>query len=293
MKNWFLVGCVLVLGTLTGAEVILSSVGDVPIAPGEGSSFDFRNGPTIQSVKPESFGCGLLGGLKIRDAVPDSDEVIVIGDVVSVNMIGVTGLDEAARYHKTFEPTGWYRIGIRVRKEIKGCMGVRNFSFPAANNRILACIDGWWPYYRGMTLKIGLKRTDGKWVVSHKVPVLPYSPYSSDRIRISSSDRDLQWELGDDGIFPYAAISNAVALASQKLFVRFDNHTVVAFASGRAMISGDFGDFYDFGMTSRIHVWCDPKKGNPLYWKNMWLTDSIPCDSDYVVLHEWQAGKGN
>lgn len=280
-----------VAGTLYGTDHVWSSVGNAPVTTEGWKIIDFQGWPTTRRKSDGGIYCGLLGGRKIADAVPETDDVIVICDVVSVGMTALTGLDEGDRLGFCRTATCCYRVGVRVRKEIKGSLGTRNFAFPESNDYMFSGIPGEWVYYKGITLKIGLRKVDGRYVVAHKVPVQAYPPFGADDLQLFMGIYEFMWDKGAPGI-PYETVSNAVGTAAQSLILCYGDHTVVAFTSGKAKITGDFCQFYDFGETAMVRVWCVAGRGNLDYWRRSWLADPIVREvCGNFVLYEVKDGK--
>lgn len=280
-------------GILLGMEYIMADGGDAPVTTEGWKVIDFQGWPTTRRAERGKDSRYSLDLEPMSDALFETDDVIVICDVVSVVMTALTGLDEADRYFEGAASTCHYRVGVRVRKEIKGSLGTRSFAFAAskAGNYARYTCPGDWVYYRGITLKIGLRKVGGRYVIVHRIPVEAYPPFRVDGLQVFRTVNEFSSREEIPGM-PYETISNAVGTAEQSLILHYGDHTVVAFTSGRAKITGDFGKCYDFGSTAMVRVWCMAGRGNLDYWRRSWLADPIVWEEcGNFVLYEVKDGK--
>ena len=283
----------LVAVSLYGMDHVRSDVGNAPVTTEGWKVIDFQGWPTTRRAEGKKDSRYILEQKPMSDALFETDDVIVICDIVSVGMTALTGLDEAERYGERAASTCHYRVGVRVRKEIKGSLGTRSFAFAAskASDYARFTCPGDWVYYRGITLKIGLRKAGGRYVIVHRVPVQAYPPFRRDGLQMFRTVNEFSSWGGMPGM-PYETISNAVGTAAQSLILRYGDHTVVAFTSGNAKIKGDFGEFYDFGETAMVRVWCVAGRGNLDYWRRSWLADPIVWNMcENFVLYEVKDGK--
>ncbi len=239
-------------------------------------TFDFREEPT--AGKPVCAG-GIYEFIhrNVDEVIPKDQSIVVVADVISVTLIAVTGLDCETRFNRGFDdPRAWYRVSVHVRKVEKGAFENRWFSFPVSQNASLdANLQGGWLFYRGITLKLGLKDVKGGYALNYAVPVSPYPPYSTMGIRIYGCSNENMLE--DDIFSREDGIRKLLNADTRPLAIQFGDHTLAVFQRGVELlseqVSGEKKAFYDFGVSSRVDVWIKDGSGNEKYWSNSWFAD--------------------
>lgn len=236
--------------------------------------FDEEDRPS-RSVRPYEESVNRLPRLKEDfDCRTDDVDAVVIVDVLDVQLVEVSGFERAGRYSGGFENadcTAVYDVVVDVRKIEKGGLASDWYVIEVPCKWSDLLYQGSFLYYRGMTLRIGLKRQDQLWVICEELPVLPYPPYSGTDVKLSGGCLT-----GDD----FSAKEKG---RLSPLVVEYDRHTKVEYSSGGVVCHGRYGTFSDFGVASKVKVLEVKEGGDKSFWEHAWFMqedgDYDPCRS--------------
>ena len=192
-------------------------------------------------------------------------DVIAVVDVVDVQLVNVNGFDRIRLYPTCSEECiADYSIRMDIRSIEKGVVD--------AGSLILAARRRWsefgcysWLYYRGMTLRIGLRRNDYGYVLVNIHPVIPYEPFSEDDVIVSGGFRTGRtWKEMQEGKL-------------SPLVVQYGGHTKVEFLHGEIINCGHCGSFPDFGVTASVKIVELSDDSNKEYWEDAWFVEYDEC----------------
>ena len=206
------------------------------------------------------------------DATPiwgfESCDIVLVVDVVDVQLMNVGGFDRVRLYpSSTEECVAEYSIRMDIRSAERGLINAESL-FLTARRRWLDFGCGSWLYYRGMTLRIGLRSNGSDYSLVNVLPVMPYEPFSEEDVFVSGGGRiGKDWKEFQEG-----------KMAS--LMVQYGSHTKVEFVHGDIVNCGPCGSFPDFGITSRVKVVELLEGSNREYWEDAWFLAIDECHVD-------------
>jgi hypothetical protein len=192
-------------------------------------------------------------------------DVIAVVDVVDVQLMNVGGFDRVRLYPASSEEcVAEYCIRMDIRFVEKGSFSADSV-FLTARRRWLNFGCRSWLYYRGMTLRIGLRSNGSDYSLVNAFPVVPYEPFPEDGVSVSGGCRiGKDWREVQEG-----------KLAP--LMVQYGSHTKVEFVHGDIVNCGPCGSFPDFGITSRVKVVELLEGSNREYWEDAWFVEIDEC----------------
>ena len=213
-------------------------------------------------------------------------EASVIADVDTATLSSVFGLEKSLASGEA-HPVGHYRVSLLVRESLLGDAPANRLVFTAKTDATNATVDGHWLFYRGMSLKVGLRKTKDGYSISRIEPVLPYPPYTTDNIVVcAADDGDCRCAIPSDSRFSliYGGFD---AVERGRVTILYGDHTRADFRSRRNLIEGPCGTLPDFGANSWVLVWTHGQGSRLDYWCNAWFADGRslrPCEHalDYV-----------
>ena len=268
-------------------SLIITNYGS-PISTDRFAFYDFVDRPVV-GMCPYGIG-GIPEVLRFPLSSFEYGEAQVIADVMAINLVAVNRLDGnrvGSFYHDG--AAGWYRVEFKTRKVIAGKFKERWFSTVV---RYGACQNldwGSWMFFRGVTLRLRLRREHGKWILEQGVPVLPYEPFDSG-VRAYFHEYSLKYEktFAPD---PSTRVEVTEENQSEPIFaLKYGEHTFVRFPKGKVVAKIAMKpevDFYDFGETGTIKVWFKGSEANRDYWKYAWFADAPIGCPPRVELHEF------
>ena len=232
-------------------------------------------GTTPDEPKPVAllFGSDVNVGLDNRAGT--NVDVSVVADVETVTLSSVSGLEkviaaggaEEDAEERGIRPIGHYRVSLLVRTALVGDAPANRLVFTAKTGAANATVGGHWLFYRGMTLKVGLRKAKKGFSVCRIEPVLPYPPFTTDGIVVCDAEvsRESRFSLVDRD---FAAVDRG------SLTVLYGDHTRVDYFSDRSLIEGCCGMLPDFGLNAWQRVWTHGKEARLDYWRNAWFADT-------------------
>lgn len=194
-------------------------------------------------------------------------DVAAIVEVVDVQLIGVTGFNYSRNHYNDYPGTrAEYHIRLDVRKVEKGEL--------SSDICVLECrqfrreFESWaWPYYPGVTLRVGLQYYNGKLHLIEQSIVEPYPPYSDAGVSVSGG----RMIRGPNGL------CDDQEGRLEPLVVNYGSHTKVEFRHGDIITSGVRATFADFGVTSKFRILELNDGANKAYWESVWYTPKDQC----------------
>ena len=210
-------------------------------------------------------------------------EVEVIADVESVSLAGVrfgSEWPEQSESDEEFSPrqtVGTYQVTALVRKTVKGELKAERLIFPVeklAANQYNEDEHGRWGFFRGMTLKLGLRRTADGWSVCAVRPALPYPPYSTENITLWNK------EFPPDGRFKCCNLSMDVEVSDGLLAIQYGDHTFVRFIARSVAARCFDGEFPDYGGSVVHSVYLYGAGSDTNFWADAWFTDGPMAEID-------------
>ena len=201
-------------------------------------------------------------------------DVSVVADVETVTLSSVSGLEkvvaaggaEGDASERGVLPVGHYRVSLLVRTALVGDASANRFVFTAKTDEQNATVGGHWLFYRGMTLKVGLRKAKKGLSVCRIEPALPYPPFMTDDIVVCDAEvsKESRFSLVDRD---FGSVDRG------SLTVLYGNHTRVDYFSDRNLIEGYCGTLPDFGVNAWLRVWTHGKEARLDYWRNAWFAD--------------------
>ena len=201
-------------------------------------------------------------------------EVSVIADVETVTLSSVSGLEkivvaggvDGGTGEQGLFPVGHYRVSLLVRTALVGDAPANRLVFTAKTGAKNATVGGHWLFYRGMTLKVGLRKTKDGFSICRLEPVLPYPPYTTDDVVVCGKD-----------VPPTSRFSLFIrflaAVDHGGVTVLYGDHTRADYFSLCNLIEGHCGILPDFGGHSWVYVLTHGKDSKLDYWRNAWFAD--------------------
>lgn len=247
----------------------------------EGQRLPFKNDKLETSVvvsnekSPGHDPAGTSGG---------SVDVVVIADVENVFFESLSNLnpscvkDISPHSYAPIVPVATYRVELLARKVEKGDFPFQRLAFVADPKEHRGTFNGGWPFYRGMTLGVGLGTVDGALRVRKVWPVLPYAPFSSAELAWSFSP-DGDSSLGTRSRFELneRAANRRPAGAIAGLAVAYGHQALAKFLVTKNGIEGAYGSFPDYARETRMEVWTASEGAEPDYWRTAWFADDASC----------------
>lgn len=218
------------------------------------------------------FGADRKVGLDNR--VGTNVEASVIADVETVTLSSVSGLEKVIAAGGTdgdangrgVFPIGHYRVSLLVRTALAGVTSANRLVFTAKTGAANATVGGHWLFYRGMTLKVGLRKTKDDFSICRIEPVLPYPPYTTDNVVVCEKEIPAASRFSLIGRWFDAVERGGVSIL-------YGDHTRAEYFSHRNLIEGSCGTLPDFGAQSWVCAWTHGKGANLEYWRNAWFAD--------------------
>lgn len=280
---------------LHGMSLISSSCLDSgTLAFSDGMCFDMPHPPTVSSPYGADDAIGETGAHgtanECGSASPvecgnnDANHAYIVGDIVSMNLISIVGLDQATRFDCSMSRVAWYRVSVHVRK----CMGdfpcAKFVSFPVAY--VERAPE--WVYFKGMTLGFDAAKVDGVWRIVSASLVVPYPPFGKEGIKAyfdrSESERGevlsfcKKCGLNDDGNRPIALI-------------RYPNGITILYRAGVQVTSEEYiGRFFDF-TNSELYVDVGFAPESASYLENSWISEARNGNEPFARRLDIQSGK--
>lgn len=210
-------------------------------------------------------------------------EIEVIADVESASLAGVrfgSQWPEQSESDEEFSPrqtVGTYQVTALVRKTVKGELKAGRLVFSVeklAASQYNEEEHGRWWFFRGVTLKLGLRRTADGWCVCVVRPALPYPPYSTEDIALWNK------EFPPDGRFKCCDISMDGKVQDGLLTIQYGDHTLVRFIARSVAARCFDGAFADYGGSVVHSVYAYGAGSDTNYWANAWFADDTSGESD-------------
>ena len=251
-----------------------------------------RYGFHLSFLTPEQAAVILESGPDLAVACqpdPEADAgVEVIADVESVSLVGIrfgsewpekpeSGEEDGASEFSSRQTVGTYQVTALVRKTVKGELHAERLIFPVekpAANQYNEDEHGRWGFFRGMTLKLGLRRTADGWSVCAVRPALPYPPYSTENITLWTM------EFPPDGRFKCCDISMDGKVQDGLLTIQYGDHTLVRFIARSVAARCFDGEFPDYGGSVVHSVYAYGAGSDTNYWADAWFTDGSMAEID-------------
>lgn len=220
---------------------------------------------------------------------PEADaEVEVIADVESVSLVGIRfgsewpekpecGEEDGDSEFSSRQTVGTYQVTALVRKTVKGELHAERLIFPVEKPAANQCNEdehGRWGFFRGMTLKLGLRRTADGWSVCAVRPALPYPPYSTENITLWTK------EFPPDGRFKCCNLSMDGKVQDGLLTIQYGDHTLVRFIARSVAARCFDGEFPDYGGSVVHSVYLYGAGSDTNYWADAWFTDGPTAEID-------------
>lgn len=196
----------------------------------------------------------------------------LIADVESVKLQSLSHLDdesfdkpESIYSDSLGSAHANYLVTMRVREPNPDTGDLARFSFPVIHGRTTLAAEDAWLFFRGMTLSIGFASSNGVERVVRVDPVLPYSPYAKDGVRVldGENDRDL---------YGWAMARDEGDRLPRDVTVNYADHTLVSYSAPSNLLSGVYGEIPDFTSQVDITVWTDGAEARPDYWRDAWFS---------------------
>lgn len=196
----------------------------------------------------------------------DKDVTQVVVDVASVTPIGLSNLD-VARFSTACadrQVAFWYRIYCVVRKRDSESFPLECFvlAVPYFCNTARE-----WVFYKGMTLTAKLqKRRDG-WLFLAAQIARPYGEFNCDDTKVSC---EMIKELRD-----------GKEEMKCGLLVNYGDDAIAIYSPGDVVVSGRFGNFYDFNQDGCIKVKLLKESNMAEYLRTAWFKPVVEnCEND-------------
>lgn len=191
-------------------------------------------------------------------------DVVAVVDVVDVQLMNVGDFNRVRMYATSSEECfADYAIRFDVRAEERGSVGADSLTLSIRRKwSNFGC--GSWLYYRGMTLRVGLRNNASGYFLVRACPVLPYEPFSDKDVAVSGGFRiGADWKEMQEGRL-------------SPLMVKYGNHTKAEFCHGEIVNCGQCGAFPDFGVTANVKVELTDES-NKEYWEDAWFVEVDEC----------------
>ena len=203
-----------------------------------------------------------------EDALPnwgfENCDVVAVVDVVDVQLMNVGAFNRVRMYATSSEECfADYSIRLDVRAVEQGFVGADCLTLSIRRKwSNFGCCS--WLYYRGMTLRVGLRNNASGYFLVRACPVLPYEPFSDKDVAVSGGSRiGEDWKEMQEGRL-------------SPLTVKYGNHTIAEFCHGEIVNCGQCGAFPDFGVTAKVKVELTDKS-NKEYWEDAWFVKIDEC----------------
>ena len=216
-----------------------------------------------------------------------SDNVnYIIGDIVSINLISINGLDPATRFRiGAIRARAWYRVEVCVR-EAKG--DVPNVKFLAFSTSTPSGLYEWM-FFRGLTLKVELSRRSQAWHVLSSTIVHPYPPFTSKDIKVVySNDR----KNDSKAIMALFCKERGIRMYDKRpyMMIQYSDGTIVLAQSGKILVSSEFAvEGWNGFADAKLYIDISAATADArLYWHHSWVAaaKSNPTDEPYAVFIE-------
>ena len=210
-------------------------------------------------------------------------EIEVIADVESVSLAGVrfgSQWPEQSESDEEFSPrqtVGTYQVTALVRKTVKGELKAGRLVFSVeklAANQYNEDDRGRWGFFRGVTLKLGLRRTADGWSVCTARLALPYPPYSTENIVCWNKD------CPPAGRFAECSVTTNGQVEDGVFAIQYGDHTLAGFAARSVAARCFDGEFPDYGGSVVNSVYAYGAGSDTNYWANAWFADVSSGESD-------------
>ena len=231
-------------------------------------------GTTPGEPEPVALLFGLDANVGLDNRAGTNVDVSVVADVETVTLSSVSELENVVTAGGTdggaigmgVLPIGHYRVSLLVRTALAGECAANRLVFTAKTGAANATVGGHWLFYRGMALKVGLRKVKGGFSVCRIEPVLPYPPFTTDDIVVCDAEvsKESRFSLVDRD---FGSVDRG------SLTVLYGNHTRVDYFSDRNLIEGYCGTLPDFGVNAWLQVWTHGKEARLDYWRNAWFAD--------------------
>ena len=231
-------------------------------------------GTTPDEPRPVAllFGSDVNVGLDNRAGT--NVDVSVVADVETVTLSSVSGLEkviaaggaEGDAEERGIRPIGHYRVSLLVRTALVGDAPANRLVFTAKTGEANATVGWHWLFYRGMTLKVGLRKAKNGLSVCRIEPVLPYPPYTTDSVVVCEKE------------IPAASRFSLIdtwidTVERGGVTILYGDHTRADYFSRRNLIEGHCGTLPDFGVQSWVCVLTQGKDAKLDYWRTAWFAD--------------------
>lgn len=231
-------------------------------------------GTTPDEPKPVALLFGSDANVGLDNCAGTNVDVSVVADVETVTLSSVSGLEkvvaaggaEGDAEENGIRPIGHYRVSLLVRTALVGDAPANRLVFTAKTGAANATVGGHWLFYRGMALKVGLRKAKDGFSVCRIEPTLPYPPFTTDYIVVCDAEvsKESRFSLVDRD---FGSVDRG------SLTVLYGNHTRVDYFSDRNLIEGYCGTLPDFGVNAWLRVWTHGKEARLDYWRNAWFAD--------------------
>ena len=213
---------------------------------------------------------------------PEADaEAEVIADVESVSLVGIrfgsewpekpeSGEDDGDSEFSSRQTVGTYQVTSLVRKTVKGELKAGRLVFSVeklAANQYNEDDRGRWGFFRGVSLKLGLRRTADGWSVCAARLALPYPPYSTENIVCWNKD------CPPAGRFAECSVTTSGQVEDGVFAIQYGDHTLAGFAARSVAARCFDGEFPDYGGSVVHSVYLYGAGSDTNYWADAWFAD--------------------
>lgn len=211
-------------------------------------------------------------------------EVALIADVENVAIVsreapdGASADDNGVRFRPGM-PSVPYRIELSVRQVVQGSYDAERIVFvvdPRQHLHFLEMKGTGWPFFHGVTLRVGLCREGEALKVAGVDLVLPYPPYTE------ATSLCPDYPISRFVLNPQAAARPKGSVAS--LYVQYGAHTLAKFYATTNDVSDPSGKLPDYSSAVRVEVWTASEGANADYWRTVRFCRDLAAETQPQTL---------